>query len=75
MLKTTKNKINVDWWNEMNYHHQPQQIILKVLFWSKIDSRNRTLVNPALSVLSNLLWWESKILEAETETADVQSGI
>ena len=32
-----------------------EQIILKGLFWSTIDSKNLTLVNPALSVLSSLL--------------------
>ena len=60
--------MNVDWWNEINYHQQQQQMIMKVLFWSKIYSKNLTLVNPALSVLSSILWWY-------TETADVQNGI
>ena len=59
VVQIKKNKINVDWWNEINYHHQHQQMILKVLCWSKIDSKNLTLVNPALSVLSSLLWGES----------------
>ena len=59
VVQIKKNKINVDWWHETNYHHQPQQMILKVLFWSNIDSKNLTLVNAALSVLSSLLWWES----------------
>ena len=61
VVQIKKNKINVDWWNIINYNHQPQQVTLKVLLWSKIDSTNLTLVNPALSVLSSLLWWETKL--------------
>ena len=61
VVQIKKNKINVDWWNKINYNHQPQQMTLKVLFWSKIDNTNLTFVNPALSVLSSLLWWESKL--------------
>ena len=41
VVQINKNKINVDWWNEINYHHQPQQIILKVLCWSKINYHNQ----------------------------------
>ena len=52
VVQIKKNKINVDWWNEINYHHQPQQMILKVLCWSKINYHHQ----PQQMILKVLVW-------------------